>query len=75
MKITLKKPKALSIQLCPSNKGYLRKDKKPCKLGKRPSGPYKVLQTRVNDTLELRPDVSEKLNMRRVMPYKEPTAT
>ena len=74
MKITLEKIKELSIQLCPSNKGYLRKDEKPCKLGKRTNGQYKVLQTHVNGTLELRPGVSERLNIRRVIPYKEPTA-
>ena len=67
MKITLEKIKASSIRLCPSNKGYLRRDKKPCKLGKRTSGPYKVLQTHVNGTLELRPGVSERLNIRRVI--------
>ncbi len=47
-------------------KGYLRKDEKPCKLGKRTSGPYNVLQTHVNGTLtiELRPGISERLNVR-----------
>jgi hypothetical protein len=50
---------------------------KPCKLGKRTSGPYRVLQTHVNNTLtiELRPSISKRLNIRRVIPYKEPTAT
>jgi hypothetical protein len=75
MKITLEKIKELSIQLCPSNKGYLRKDENPCKLGKKTSGPYKVLQTHVNGTLELRPGISEKINIRRDIPYNEPTAT
>ena len=46
------------------NNGYLRN-----KLGERTSGPYRVLQTHVNGTLtiELRPGVSERLNIRRVM--------
>jgi hypothetical protein len=75
MKITLEKSKALSIRLCPSNKRYLKKNEKPCKLGERTSGPYKVLQTHVIGTLELRPGVSEKLKIGRVIPYKEPTPT
>ncbi len=55
----------------------LKKKWKPRKLGERTSGPYRVLQTCVNGTLtiELRPGVSERLNIRRVLPYKEPTAT
>ncbi len=55
----------------------LKKRWKPCKLGKRTSGPYRVLQTHVNGTLtiELQPGVSERLNTRRVILYKEPTAT
>jgi hypothetical protein len=54
----------------------LKKKWKPCKLGKRTSGSYRVLQTCVNGTLtiELRPGVSERLNIRRVILYKEPTA-
>ncbi len=64
-----------SIQLCPSNKRVLKKKWKTCNLGKRTSGPYKVLQTHVNGTLELRPGISERLNIRRGIPYKEPTAT
>jgi hypothetical protein len=37
------------------------------------SGPYRVLQTHVNGTvtIELRPGVSERLNIWRVIPYKE----
>jgi hypothetical protein len=36
-------------------------------------GPYRVLQTHVNGTItiELRPGVSERLNIRRIIPYKE----
>jgi hypothetical protein len=55
----------------------LKKKWKPHKLGKRTSGPHRVLQTHVNGTLtiELRPGILERLNIRRVIPYKEPTAT
>ena len=50
---------------------------KPRKLGERTSGPYRVIQTHVNGTLtiELRPGVSERINIRRVIPYREPAAT
>jgi len=46
---------------------------KPCKLDTRTSGPYRILQTHVNGTvtIELRPRVSERLNIRRIIPYKE----
>jgi hypothetical protein len=53
----------------------LKKKRKTHKLGERTSGPYKDLQTHVNGTLELRPGISERLNIRRVIPYKEPPAT
>jgi hypothetical protein len=45
----------------------------PRKLGHRTAGPYKVLQTHVNGTLtiELKPGISERINIRRVIPYKE----
>jgi hypothetical protein len=45
-------------------------------LGKRTRGPFNVLQTNVNGTLTigLRPGISERLNIRRVITYKEPTA-
>ncbi len=54
-----------------------KKKWKPCKLGERTSGLYRVLQTHVDGTLtiELRPGISERLNIRRVIPYKEPTDT
>ncbi len=50
----------------------LKKRWKPHKLDKRTSGPYRVLQTHVNGTvtIELRPGVSERLNIRRVILYK-----
>jgi hypothetical protein len=52
----------------------LKKKLKPCKLGETTSGPYRVLQTHVNGTLtiELRQGVSERINIRRVIPYREP---
>jgi hypothetical protein len=55
----------------------LKKKRKPCKLGERTSGPHRVLQTHVNGTLtiKLRSGISERLRIRRVIPYKEPTAT
>jgi hypothetical protein len=51
----------------------LKKRWKPRKLDARTSGPYRVLQTHVNGTvtIELRPGVSERFNIRRVIPYKE----
>jgi hypothetical protein len=50
----------------------LKKHWKPRKLDARTSGPYRVLQTHVNGTvtIELRPGVSERLNIWRVIPYK-----
>jgi hypothetical protein len=46
----------------------LKKHWKPRKLDTRTSGPYRVLQTQVNGavTIELRPEVSERLNIQRV---------
>ncbi len=50
----------------------LKKKWKPRKLGERTSGPYRVLQTHVNGTLmiELRPGISERLNIRRVILFQ-----
>jgi hypothetical protein len=55
------------------NQRVLKIRHKPCKLGYRTAGPYKVLQTHVNGTLtiELKPGISERINIRRVIPYKE----
>ena len=55
----------------------LKKYWKPRKLGERTSGPYRVIQTHVNGTLtkEIRPGVSERINIRRVILYREPTVT
>jgi hypothetical protein len=43
------------------------------KLGHRTAGPYRVLQKHVNQTLtiELKPGISERINIHRVIPYKE----
>jgi hypothetical protein len=51
----------------------LKKCWKLYKLDKRTSGPYRILQTHVNSTvtIELRPRVLERLNIQRVIPYKE----
>jgi hypothetical protein len=53
----------------------LKKRHNPQKLGQRTSGPYKILQTHVNGTLtiELKPNVSERINILQVIPYNEPT--
>ncbi len=46
-------------------------------MGKRTSEPYRVPQTHLNGTftIELQLGVSERLKIRRVIPYKEPIAT
>jgi hypothetical protein len=51
----------------------LKKRWKPQKLDKKTSGPYRVLQTHVNGTVtkELRPGVLGRLNIQRVILYKE----
>jgi hypothetical protein len=52
------------------NQKVLKKIHKTRKLGQKTSGPYKILQTHVNGTLtvELKPGISERLNIRRVIP-------
>ncbi len=44
--------------------------KKTWKPGTRTTGPYTILQTHVNGTvtIELRPGISERLNIRRIIP-------
>ena len=46
---------------------------KPKKLGPQTSGPYKILNTHVKITLtiELKPGVTERLSMHRVIPCKQ----
>ncbi len=55
------------------NQKVLKKRHKTPKLGQKTSGPYKILQTHVNGTLafELKPEISERINIRRVISYKE----
>ncbi len=45
----------------------------PTKLGERTKGPYKIKKVHVNGTLtmELRDGVTERINIRRVIPYRE----
>jgi hypothetical protein len=55
------------------NQKALKKRHKTCKLGQKTCGPYDIIQTHVNRTLifELKPGISERLNLCRVIPYKE----
>ena len=48
---------------------------KPTKLGRRTFGPFTIQRVHVNGniTMELRPGLSERINVRRVIPYHEPT--
>ena len=55
------------------NDQVLKKVYKPTKLGQRTSGPYSTI-TRVhvngNVTLQLNPNVTERINIRRIQPYR-----
>ena len=55
------------------NQKVLKKVHDPTKLGIRTSGPYNIKKVHVNGTvtMELRPGVSERINIRRVIPYRE----
>ena len=55
------------------NQMVLKKVHDPTKLGIRTTGPYKIKKTHVNGTvtMELRAGVSERINIRRVIPYRE----
>ena len=50
----------------------LKKIHDPTKLGKRHKGPFKILKTHVNETvtIELRNDVTERINIRRITPFE-----
>jgi hypothetical protein len=50
----------------------LKKVHDPTKLGVRTTGPYNIAQTHVNGTLtiELRPGITERINIRNVIPYR-----
>ncbi len=51
----------------------LKKCHNPTKLGPWTAGPYRVDQTHVNGTvtIELRHGVTERINIRRIIPYRE----
>jgi hypothetical protein len=55
------------------NQKVLQKRHKTCTLGQKTSGPYKILQTHVNGTvtIDLKPRISEIINIQRVIPCKE----
>ena len=55
----------------------LKKVHDPTKLGVRTSGPYTIERVHVNGnlTLTLRPGLSERINIRRVIPYRVDTST
>ena len=50
----------------------LKKVHQPTKLGERTTGPYLIQQVHVNGnlTIELRPGVTERINIRRILPYR-----
>ena len=58
-----------------SNQQVLKKLHDPTKLGDRTTGPYKITQVHTNGTItiELRPTLTERINIRRVIPYCEDT--
>ena len=53
----------------------LKKRHKPNKLGLRTEGPYEITRVHTNGTItiQLRQGVTERINIRRVIPYNEPT--
>ena len=57
------------------NQQVLKELHDPTKLGNRTKGPYKITQVHTNGTItiELRPTVTERINIRRVIPYCEDT--
>jgi hypothetical protein len=65
-------PKQKCCDYMPNQK-VLKKRHKTSKLGQRTSGPYKIIQIHVNGTLtlELKPGISERIHIHRVIPYKE----
>ncbi|KAL7523773.1 hypothetical protein ACHAXR_000318 [Thalassiosira sp. AJA248-18] len=54
-----------------SGQRVLKKVHNPTKLGVRTSGPYTIDRVHVNGTItiQLRPGVSERINVRRIIPY------
>ena len=55
------------------NQKILKKLHDPTKLGQRTTGPFKIAKVHVNGTLtiELREGVTERINIRRVIPFRE----
>ena len=53
----------------------LKKVHDPTKLGERTEGPYRIVTVHVNGTIsiELSPGILERINVRRVIPYREAT--
>ena len=53
----------------------LKKLHNPTKLGERTEGPFPITQVHTNGTvtISLRPEVTERINIRRVIPYRPPT--
>ncbi len=51
----------------------LKKKWKPRKLDERTCGLYKIVQTHVNGTvtIQLRPGLTERINIRRIIPYRQ----
>ncbi len=60
----------ISMTIAPGQK-VLKKVHDPAKLGVRTTGPYNIEHTHVNGTLtiELRPGITEHINIRNVIPY------
>ncbi|EJK52118.1 hypothetical protein THAOC_28646, partial [Thalassiosira oceanica] len=54
------------------NDQMLKKVYKPTKLGQRTTGPYSITRVHVNGnvTLQLNPNVTERINIRRIQPYR-----
>jgi transposase InsO family protein len=57
------------------NQQVLKKLHAPTKLGERTSGPFNIREVHTNGTItiQLRPGVTERINIRRVIPYRENT--
>jgi hypothetical protein len=56
------------------NEEILIKVDKPRKLDDKAEGPYVIVQVHVNGTITIQkaPHVTERINIRRVMPYRRP---
>ncbi len=71
-KIMRENPKRRGYNYAPQQM-VLKKKCNPKKLGKRTSGPYKIVQIHVNGTvtIQLRPGLTERINTRQMIPYKQ----